>query len=97
MRRFGTQVFSQGSLKLNLEAIVPLNYIEYGVYGDLIMMYPKPYSIYLRGTINPIAPDPLATSLGGIGFPCYCGWRKSYPIHLFFWGDYSNLGIPSGP
>ena len=22
-----------------------------GVYGDLIMIYPKPYSIYLRGTI----------------------------------------------
>ena len=24
--------------------------IEYGVYGDIII-YPKPYSIYLRGTI----------------------------------------------
>ena len=30
-----------------LEVIVPLN----GVYGDLILTYPKPYSIYLRGTI----------------------------------------------
>ena len=31
--------------------IVPLKYIKYGVYGDLITIYPKPYSIYLRGTI----------------------------------------------
>ena len=28
-----------------------LKQIEYGVYGDLIIIYPKPYSIYLRGTI----------------------------------------------
>ena len=27
--------------------IVPLNRIEYGVYGDLILIYPKPYSVYL--------------------------------------------------
>ena len=32
--------------------IVPLKWIEYGVYGDLIIIYPKPYSIYLRGTIG---------------------------------------------
>ena len=25
--------------------------MEYGVYRDLIIMYPKPYFIYLRGTI----------------------------------------------
>ena len=25
----------------------------WGKYGDLIITYPKPYSIYLRGTINP--------------------------------------------
>ena len=31
--------------------IVPLKQIEYGVYADLIVIYPKPYSIYLRGTI----------------------------------------------
>ena len=30
--------------------IVPLKQIEYGVYGDLIMIYAKPCSIYLRGT-----------------------------------------------
>ena len=31
--------------------IIPLKSIEYGVYGDLIIIYPTPYSIYLRGTI----------------------------------------------
>ena len=33
-----------------LGSIAPLKYIEYGVYGDLIIIYPKPFSIYLRGT-----------------------------------------------
>ena len=36
---------------------VPLKYIEHGAYGDLIIMYPKPYSIHFRGTTmvqNPI-------------------------------------------
>ena len=32
--------------------IVPLKKIEYGVYGILIITYPKPYSMYLRGTIS---------------------------------------------
>ena len=31
--------------------LVPLKQIEYGVYRDLITIYSKPYSIYLRGTI----------------------------------------------
>ena len=31
----------------------PFKQIEYGVYGDFILIYPKPYSIYFRGTINP--------------------------------------------
>ena len=26
--------------------------IEYGVYGDLIIIFPKPYSVYLRGNIG---------------------------------------------
>ena len=26
--------------------------MEYGVHGNLIVIYPKPYSIYLRGTIR---------------------------------------------
>ena len=32
--------------------IVPLK-IQYGVHGDLTIVYPKPYSIHLRGTIQP--------------------------------------------
>ena len=28
-----------------VECIVALKYVEYGVYGDLISIYPKPYSI----------------------------------------------------
>ena len=34
-----------------LQCIVPLKWIECGVYGDLSTIYPKPYSIYLRWTI----------------------------------------------
>ena len=26
--------------------------VEYGVYGDLIRIYPNPWSIYLRGTVG---------------------------------------------
>ena len=33
----------------SLEFIVPLKQVEYGVYGDLIIIRPKPYSIYLKG------------------------------------------------
>ena len=29
--------------------------IEYGVCGEFIIIYPKPYCIYLRGTISPEA------------------------------------------
>ena len=32
--------------------------METGVYGDLIMIYPKPYSIYLRGTRGLAATPP---------------------------------------
>ena len=32
--------------------IVPLNKIEYWVYVDLATIYPKPCSIYSRGTIG---------------------------------------------
>ena len=34
-----------------LDPTVPLKYIEHGVYGDLIIIYPEPISIYLKGTI----------------------------------------------
>ena len=33
------------------KVIVPRKWIEYAVYGDLIIRYPKPYSIYLMRTI----------------------------------------------
>ena len=42
----------RGSTMLGFRVIVPRQWIEYGVYGDLIMINPKPYSIYLRGTIT---------------------------------------------
>ena len=32
--------------------MVPLKQIEYGVHGNRIRIFPKPYSIYLRGTIG---------------------------------------------
>ena len=35
---------------LGFRVIVPPKWIEYGVYGDLIVICPKPYSIHLRGT-----------------------------------------------
>ena len=39
--------------------IVPLELIEYGVYGDLTIIYPKPHSIHLRGTISlNLKPEP---------------------------------------
>ena len=31
--------------------IVPLKEIEHGVYGDLVIIYPRPYSIYLGGIL----------------------------------------------
>ena len=31
--------------------IVPLEWIKCTVYWDLLAIYPKPYSIYLRGSI----------------------------------------------
>ena len=37
---------------LGFRVIVLLKWIEYGIYGDLIMIHPKLYSIYLRGTIG---------------------------------------------
>ena len=34
-------------------AIVPLKLVECERYEDFVVIYPKPYLIYLRGTINP--------------------------------------------
>ena len=38
-------------LNIHNMVIVPLKQIEYGIHGDLIIIYPKPYSIDLRGTL----------------------------------------------
>ena len=45
-------MFAASGLSLGLGFIVPPQYMEYEVYGDLIMIYLKPYSIYLRGSIG---------------------------------------------
>ena len=42
---------AHGGQGLEIQVIVPLQKIEYGVYGDVIIIHPKPFSIYLRGTI----------------------------------------------
>ena len=38
-------------LNRSKKTVVPFKEIESGVYGDLILIFPKPYSIYLKGTI----------------------------------------------
>ena len=42
---FGGRACSRVRCKGPLKDIVPLKYIRYEVYGDLIIIYPKPYSI----------------------------------------------------
>ena len=34
-------------------SVVLLKQVEYGLYGDLVIIYPRPFSIYLRGKISP--------------------------------------------
>ena len=64
-------------------SIVPLKWIEYGVYGDLVIMYPKPYSIYLRGTIT-LNPKPnLACENRSLNFLP----GQSEALFLGVWGD----------
>ena len=43
--------------------------MESGVYGDLIIIYLKPYSIYLRATISPKA---LLAKVAGLAI-VFCG------------------------
>ena len=43
-----------GSKLLGTFTIVPHKKIEYVVYGDLILIYPKSYSTYLRGIITTV-------------------------------------------
>ena len=49
VRRLGLKIC--GAL-LPQTLIIPLKWIEYGVYGVPIIICPKPYLIYLRGTIT---------------------------------------------
>ena len=43
-----------------------MGYMGYmGIYGDLIMIYPRPYSIYLRGTITPRPHDTAVSDVPG--------------------------------
>ena len=59
--------------------MAPLEYIEYGVYGDLIIISPQPYSIYLRGTT------------GRCGFDGYGGWTTVWEVEGL---QFRNLGVP---
>ena len=43
--------FSDRGILRHPGGIFSLKSIEFGVYADLITIYPTPYSIYLRGTI----------------------------------------------
>ena len=54
---------------------MPLKYKEYGVLGGLILMYSKPHSIYLRGTISFWAQIFRVWRLGlwGFGFRVWVG------------------------
>ena len=51
VREEGMNMDSKGGM-YKICCIVPLKWIECGVYGDLYITYPKPCSIYLRGTID---------------------------------------------
>ena len=72
--------FGFGSLSISSKTlcifIVSLKGIEYGVYGDLFIIYPKPYSIYLRGTIGLLFRF-RALALLGARKEC-----KKYPLDL---------------
>ena len=63
-----------GSYQVGID---PLKYLEYRVYGDLIIVYPKPYPIYLRGTMHL-----HKASMGALGF--YKGYTGgNYPPQTF--------------
>ena len=52
--------------------IGPLKQIEYAVYGHLIVEYPKPCSIYIRGTINGDSGEMRAIRVIGGLLQCVC-------------------------
>ena len=46
-------------MRSRVRVIAPLKLTEYGVYGDLLIFYPKPYSISLRGDYSSERISPL--------------------------------------
>ena len=50
--------------------------MEYGVYGDLIIIYPKPYSIYSRGT-SPVNKDIRVWTRGYLAMSGTAGGKGS--------------------
>ena len=81
---------------------VPLKLIEYGVYGHLLLIYAKPYSIYLRGTIT--IPKRHLTAFWGptirwmeqIFTPPKIPHLQKIPLLGDFWGVSQNQGTLSG-
>ena len=55
---------------VKVTSVFHLKQIEYGVYGDLTIIYPKPYSIYLRGpTISGSCVMLISLIAHGLGHP----------------------------
>ena len=65
----GVMVVAIVGLKTPLD---PLSYIEYGVYGDLSIIYPKSDSIYLRGIIQTCKVQVILSTCRGVsGFRAF--------------------------
>ena len=60
---------------MQVNCTVPLKWIEYGVYRDLILTYPKPYSIY----------DQLYAPVGSINQNDRVGRLELSPAVFTFW------------
>ena len=69
--------------------------LEYGVYGDLIVIYPKPYSIYSRGTITPLKPAPHLTLCRLNARPMRCPKFRS-PSHRLANHYRGHIGVVTG-
>ena len=78
--------------------IVPLKQIEYGVYKNHIITYPKPYSIYLKGDykVTWVVQDFPSTVVSMLGLP-KPGWGSllDVPILRPFTGFESTYGAPT--
>ena len=56
-------------------------YIYIYIYGDLVIIYPKPYSIYLRGTKGTPRPPAFGDVEASGGQACGC-----QGLLMIFWG-----------